>query len=291
MDKNILITGANGQLGNEFNSIKENYPEFNFIFVTKEELNITDNTKVIDFLDNNSINYLINCAAYTAVDNAEENTDLAHSINVEGPELLAKACNKIGAILLHVSTDYVFDGKNNDLYNEEDKTSPLSVYGKTKLLGEIAIKANCKVHYIIRTSWLYSTFNSNFVKSMLKLAETRNELGIVADQFGSPTYAKDLAKAIMTLIKKTDNGSVKNQFGVYHYSNEHVTTWCDFAKEIMTLAKTNCIVKPITTEEYPVPAPRPKNSSMSKEKIKSTFKLTIPKWEDSLRTCLNELLK
>jgi len=289
MNKNILITGANGQLGAEFYSIKENYTDFNFIFVTKEDLNITEESEIVKFLDKNDINYLINCAAYTAVDKAEGDSEAAHKVNAKGPELLAKACYKNGSVLLHVSTDYVFDGKNNDLYTEEDKTLPLSVYGKSKLLGEIAIKANCKAHYIIRTSWLYSTFNTNFVKSMLKLAETRNELGIVADQYGSPTYAQDLAKVIMTMIKKTENGSVKNKFGVYHYSNEHVTTWYGFAKEIMSLAKVDCTVKPISTEEYPVPAPRPKNSSMSKEKIKSTFKLTIPKWEGSLKVCLNEI--
>jgi dTDP-4-dehydrorhamnose reductase len=190
---------------------------------------------------------------------------------------------------MHVSTDYVFDGKSSEAYTEESKTAPLSVYGRTKLSGEIAIKANCKAHYIIRTSWLYSTFNANFVKSMLKLAETRSELGIVADQYGSPTYAKDLANAIMNMIKKTDNGTVKNKFGVYHYSNEHTTTWCAFAKEIMQLTNTNCIIKPITTEEYPVAAQRPKDSTMSKEKIKKTFKIAIPKWEDSLKACINNL--
>jgi dTDP-4-dehydrorhamnose reductase len=191
---------------------------------------------------------------------------------------------------MHVSTDYVFDGKSSEAYTEESKTAPLSVYGRTKLSGEIAIKENCKEHYIIRTSWLYSSFNANFVKSMLKLAETRDELGIVSDQHGSPTYAKDLAKAIMTIIIKTDNESVKDKFGTYHYSNEGKTTWYGFAKKIMELAQTGCNVKPITTEEYPVPAPRPKDSTMSKEKIRTTFKLTIPDWNESLKTCLNELL-
>jgi dTDP-4-dehydrorhamnose reductase len=290
MSKNILITGANGQLGSEFKSIKENYPDFNFIFVSKEILNITNESEVTTFLKTNTINYLVNCAAYTAVDAAEENKESAQFVNATGAEILAKACNSTNTVLLHVSTDYVFDGKSSEAYTEDDKTLPLSVYGKSKLHGEIAIKANYASHYIIRTSWLYSTFNANFVKSMLKLAETRNELGIVADQYGSPTYAKDLANALMVMIKKTDNKSVKNKFGVYHYSNEHVTTWCAFAKEIMKLANTGCVINPITTEDYPLPAPRPKDSSMSKEKIKSTFKLTIPKWEDSLKVCINQLL-
>ena len=290
MSKNILITGANGQLGSEFKSIKENYADFNFIFVSKEALNITNESEVTTFLKANTINYLVNCAAYTAVDAAEENEKSALLVNATGAEILAKACNSTNTVLLHVSTDYVFDGKSSEAYTEDHKTLPLSVYGKSKLHGEIAIKANCAAHYIVRTSWLYSTFNANFVKSMLKLAETRNELGIVADQYGSPTYAKDLANALMVMIKKTDNNSVKNKFGVYHYSNEHVTTWCAFAKEIMKLANTGCVINPITTEEYPLPAPRPKDSSMSKEKIKSTFKLTIPKWEDSLKICINQLL-
>lgn len=290
MSKNILITGANGQLGSEFKSIKENYAEFNFIFVSKEALNITNESEVTTFLKANTINYLVNCAAYTAVDAAEENEKSALLVNATGAEILAKACNSTNTVLLHVSTDYVFDGKSSEAYTEEHKTLPLSVYGKSKLQGEIDIKANCAAHYIVRTSWLYSTFNANFVKSMLKLAETRNELGIVADQYGSPTYAKDLANALMVMIKKTDNKSVKNKYGVYHYSNEHFTTWCAFAKEIMKLANTGCIINPITTEEYPLPAPRPKDSSMSKEKIKSTFKLTIPKWEDSLKICINQLL-
>ena len=290
MRKNILITGSNGQLGSEFKSIKENFTAFNFIFVTKEEFNITNETGVNTFLKQYNIDYLVNCAAYTAVDTAEENEASAQMINAKGAEVLAKACNNKGTVLLHVSTDYVFDGKSSEAYTEEDKTLPLSVYGKTKLHGEIAIRANCEAYYIIRTSWLYSTFNANFVKSMLKLAETRNELGIVADQYGSPTYAKDLANAIMIMIKKTDNESVKNKFGTYHYSNDHVTTWCAFAKEIMELANTGCVVNPITTEEYPLPAPRPKDSRMSKEKIKNTFKLVIPKWEDSLKVCINRLL-
>jgi len=290
MNKNILITGANGQLGSEFKSIKENYADFNFIFVSKEELNITNESEITTFLKANTINYLVNCAAYTAVDAAEENEKSAHFVNATGAEILAKACHSTNTVLLHVSTDYVFDGKSSEAYTEESITLPLSVYGKSKLHGEISIKANCAAHYIVRTSWLYSTFNANFVKSMLKLAETRNELGIVADQYGSPTYAKDLANALMVMIKKTDNKSVKNKFGVYHYSNEHVTTWCAFAKEIMKLANTGCTINPITTEEYPLPAPRPKDSSMSKEKIKSTFKLAIPKWEDSLKVCLSQLL-
>ena len=290
MSKNILITGANGQLGSEFKSIKENYADFNFIFVSKEALNITNESEVTTFLNANTINYIVNCAAYTAVDSAEENEASAQFVNAAGAEILAKACTSTNTVLLHVSTDYVFDGESSKAYTEEDKTAPLSVYGRSKLAGEIAIKANCEAHYIVRTSWLYSSFNANFVKSMLKLAETRNELGIVADQYGSPTYAKDLANALMVMIKKTEEKSVINKFGVYHYSNEQKTTWYAFAKEIMEIAKTGCVINPITTEEYPLPAPRPKDSTMSKAKIKNTFKLVIPNWEDSLKVCMNKLL-
>ncbi|MEJ6735903.1 MAG: dTDP-4-dehydrorhamnose reductase [Flavobacteriales bacterium] len=290
MSKNILITGANGQLGSEFKSIKENYADFNFIFVSKEALNITNESEVTTFLNANTINYLVNCAAYTAVDSAEENEASAQFVNATGAEILATACARTNTVLLHVSTDYVFDGKSSKAYTEEDKTAPLSVYGRSKLAGEIAIKANCEAHYIVRTSWLYSSFNANFVKSMLKLAETRNKLGIVADQYGSPTYAKDLANALMVMIKKTEDKSVINKFGVYHYSNEQQTTWYAFAKEIMEIAKTGCVINPITTEEYPLPAPRPKDSTMSKDKIKNTFKLFIPNWEDSLKVCMNKLL-
>jgi len=290
MSKNILITGANGQLGSEFKSIKENYADFNFIFVSKEALNITNESEVTTFLNANTINYIVNCAAYTAVDSAEENEASAQFVNAAGAEILAKACTSTNTVLLHVSTDYVFDGESSKAYTEEDKTAPLSVYGRSKLAGEIAIKANCEAHYIVRTSWLYSSFNANFVKSMLKLAETRNELGIVADQYGSPTYAKDLANALMVMIKKTEDKSVINKFGVYHYSNEQQTTWYAFAKEIMEIAKTGCVINPITTEEYPLPAPRPKDSTMSKAKIKNTFKLVIPNWEDSLKVCMNKLL-
>ena len=225
MSKNILITGANGQLGSEFKSIKENYADFNFIFVSKEALNITNESEVTTFLNANTINYIVNCAAYTAVDSAEENEASAQFVNAAGAEILAKACTSTNTVLLHVSTDYVFDGESSKAYTEEDKTAPLSVYGRSKLAGEIAIKENCEAHYIVRTSWLYSSFNANFVKSMLKLAETRNELGIVADQYGSPTYAKDLANALMVMIKKTEDKSVINKFGVYHYSNEQQTTW------------------------------------------------------------------
>ena len=281
----VLITGSNGQLGSEIKELATKYKKVDLIFKDLPELDICNFEALQAFIIDHKINVVVNCAAYTAVDAAEENEKSALLVNATGAEILAKACNSTNTVLLHVSTDYVFDGKSSEAYTEEHKTLPLSVYGKSKLQGEIDIKANCAAHYIVRTSWLYSTFNANFVKSMLKLAETRNELGIVADQYGSPTYAKDLANALMVMIKKTDNKSVKNKYGVYHYSNEHFTTWCAFAKEIMKLANTGCIINPITTEEYPLPAPRPKDSSMSKEKIKSTFKLTIPKWEDSLKIC------
>jgi len=288
MENTILITGANGQLGSEFKALKNNFPEYNFLFVGKDDLNITDKFSVKNYLKKHEVNYVINCAAYTAVDAAEEDHLRTYEINVTGPKYLAEICNKRNIILFHVSTDYAFDGKKTTDYTEEDLTVPLSVYGKTKLEGEKIIQKHCPSSYIIRTSWLYSAFNKNFVKSMLNLAKTKNELGIVADQYGSPTYAENLANTIMTMLIETNEEEEK--FGIYHYSNEGVTTWCEFAKRIMEEANTGCIVKPITTDEYPLPASRPKNSSMSKDKIKNFFNIKIPNWEDSLKLCMNQIL-
>lgn len=289
MSTKILVTGGNGQLGNEFRSIQNSYPDYNFIFLSKSELDITDPTQVSEYLNLVNIPFIINCAAYTAVDDAEQNLNMARSINAEGPKILAEACSQKNITLFHISTDYVFDGKSKVPYNEDDITSPLSIYGKTKLEGEQNVHAHWSKSYIIRTSWLYSSYNQNFVKSMLRLGEERSELGIVSDQFGSPTYAHDLAKAIMHIVTQTTNNQNNAPYGIYHYSNEGCTSWYEFAKEIMHIAGINCQVNPITTEQYPTPAPRPSNSVMSKEKIKEHFHLEIPHWKKSLKLCMNEI--
>jgi len=290
MNNNILIVGAEGQLSNEINAITKSFSRFKFQFATIDDLDITDESAVTNYLNQNKTNYIINCAAYTAVDDAEENEDLAFLVNARGPEILAKVSNELNILLIHISTDYVFDGKKTGDYVENDITIPLSVYGKSKLKGELEVLKNCNTAYVIRTSWLYSSFNANFVKSMLKLAETRKELDIVADQYGSPTYAKDLANVILTIIDKYHRKKVIDGFGIYHYSNEGVTTWYGFAKRIMDEAKTGCIINPISTIEYPLPAARPQNSSMSKEKIKKHFGLKIPTWKESLKSCMNQIL-
>lgn len=292
MKRTILVTGANGQLGHTFKALEHTYPHYQFLWCSKSDLDITAADQVDRFLDKQEVHFMINCAAYTAVDDAEKNEETAHQINVLGAQILAKACKSRNITLWHISTDYVFDGKNTIPYTEEDTTSPLSIYGKTKREGELAILSNCNKAFIIRTSWLYSTYNQNFVKSMLRLGATKNELNIVADQHGSPTYAKDLALAILEMMQQIEEIQHENiPYGIYHYSNEGTASWFDFATEIMILSGTDCKVNSIPTEAYPTPAPRPAYSVMNKEKITTHFKLVIPHWKKSLQRCLNEMEK
>jgi len=283
---NILVTGANGQLGSEINSLKENYKEYTFIFTGVTDLDITNLAQVENFCIENKISIIINCAAYTAVDKAEEDTELCNAVNNTATLSLSKVAKAQDIKYIHVSTDYVFNGVNHKAFVETDVPNPINVYGKTKHLGEQAmLKENPKNSIIIRTSWVYSSFGNNFVKTMLKLAETRKSLTIIGDQIGTPTYAFDLAKTILDILPKVNNKNVE----IYHYSNEGVCSWYDFAYEIFAQTKTDCKVLPIETKDYPTAAERPLFSLMNKTKIKEQFNIEIPHWKSSLTKCLNKL--
>jgi len=282
---NILVTGASGQLGSEIRELSSNY-EYNFFFTNKDELDITHESRISDFTKQNNINTIINCAAYTAVDKAEDEVEIATKINYHALNNLARVSRDNNIKLVHISTDYVFDGKNYRPYVETDTTNPQSVYGQTKLDGEKELlEINPINSIIIRTSWLYSSFGNNFVKTMLRLANTHDELGVIYDQVGTPTYARDLAKTILDILPIINNKDVE----IFNYSNEGVLSWYDFAKEIMKMAKIESTIKPIETKEYPTPATRPHYSLLNKSKIKDYFHIVIPFWKDSLKECLVKL--
>ncbi|WP_455665299.1 dTDP-4-dehydrorhamnose reductase [Phocaeicola sp.] len=282
--KNILITGANGQLGNEMRVLSAENKEYNYFFTDVAELDICDEQAVMSFVKDHHIHVIVNCAAYTAVDKAEDNLDLCTKLNSDAVGYLAKAAEANEAELIQVSTDYVFDGTNHLPYKETDATCPNSVYGVTKLKGEANAMQHCKKAMIIRTAWLYSTFGNNFVKTMIRLGKEREALGVVFDQIGTPTYARDLARAIFAAINK---GVVP---GIYHFSNEGVCSWYDFTKSIHRIAGiTTCKVSPLHTDEYPAKAPRPNYSVLDKTKIKNTYGIEIPHWEESLKACIDEL--
>ena len=281
---NILLTGCNGQLGNEIQLLEKDYGQHRFFNTDVAELDITNQLAVADFVGRNGIDGIINCAAYTAVDKAEDNKELCTTLNTVAPAYLAAAVEKRGGWIVQVSTDYVFNGKAHKPYVETDTPSPDSVYGSTKLAGELGVQKFCKRAMVIRTAWLYSTFGNNFVKTMIRLGKERAELGVVFDQIGTPTSAGDLAKAIMTAVEK----GIKP--GVYHFSNEGVTSWYDFTKAIHRIAGiTTCKVRPIHTSEYPTPANRPHFSVLDKTKIKETYDMEIPYWEESLQKCIERL--
>lgn len=272
----ILITGSRGQLGFE---LRELLPDA--ISTTRNELDITDETAVINFIKSNNVDIIINCAAYTQVDEAEDHVELAKLTNINGPLNLAKS----GAKLVHISTDYVFDGTGHTPYLPTSEPNPISIYGKTKLAGEQAILNNNDTAIIIRTAWLYSTYGNNFVKTMLRLGKGREQINVVCDQIGTPTYAADLAKAIVMILPQIN----KTNKGIYHYTNEGVCSWFDFATEIMRLSDLKCKVNPISTAEYPTKAKRPVYSVLDKSTIKKTFGIQIPYWKESLSLCLNIL--
>jgi len=282
---NILITGCNGQLGNEMQLLEAKNPQHTYFNTDVEELDITDRETVVAFVEHNQIDGIVNCAAYTAVDKAEENQELCDLLNRVAPGYLAEAIERRGGWLIQISTDYVFDGTNHTPYVETDPVCPNSVYGRTKLAGEEAAQQACPNTMIIRTAWLYSTFGNNFVKTMIRLGKERQELGVIFDQIGTPTYARDLAVAIFAAI----NQGVKP--GVYHFSNEGVISWYDFTKAIHRIAGiSSCHVRPLHTSEYPTPAARPHYSVLDKTKIKQTYGLEIPYWEESLSECVAKLL-
>jgi dTDP-4-dehydrorhamnose reductase len=283
----ILVTGANGQLGSELRKLSQGYPEWQFTFTDVDVLDITDVPSLQSFCTANQFNFIVNCAAYTAVDKAETEIALATKINRDAVKNLALAATGINAVLIHVSTDYVFNGKACAPYSEDHPIDPQSVYGRTKAEGETEALQYSK-SIIIRTAWLYSTFGHNFVKTMLRLGAERSEVKVIFDQVGTPTYAEDLANAILSVIGHTEKQGVKP--GIYHFSNEGVISWFDFAWEIMSFAHNNCVVKPIETKDYPLPAHRPSYSVFNKAKIKNTFNIDIPYWKTSLYKCLNELI-
>ncbi len=282
--KNILITGCNGQLGNEMQLQAAKNTQYNYFFTDVAELDITNRDAVVSFVKDNEIDCIVNCAAYTAVDKAEENEELANLLNNIAPGYLAEAVETRGGALIQISTDYVFDGTAHIPYRETEPTCPNSVYGRTKLAGEQNAQAHCKNTVIIRTAWLYSIYGNNFVKTMIRLGKEKEQLGVIFDQIGTPTYAGDLADAIMTVINK---GIVP---GVYHFSNEGTISWYDFTKAIHRIAGINtCKVNPLHTEEYPTPAARPHYSVLDKTKIKQTYGIEVPYWEDSLAECIAKL--
>jgi dTDP-4-dehydrorhamnose reductase len=280
--KHILVTGANGQLGQCFQQLSKT-ANFKFTFLDSKQLDVTSIESINSALGSD-YDFCINCAAYTAVDKAESEKEIADKINHLAVKNIAKACLKHGITLIHISTDFVFNGKHYLPYKESDKTEALSVYGQTKLEGELAIQSILENYFIIRTSWLYSEFGGNFVKSMLNLAKTRSEFSIVNNQIGTPTYAMDLAEVILKIAQQNTN------FGLYHYSNQGVASWYDFSKVIFEKSKTNIKVNPIPASSYPTPAKRPHFSVLDKEKIATNFSVEIPYWQESLDRCLKALL-
>ena len=283
--KNILITGANGQLGNEMRVLSAENKGYNYFFTDVAELDICNAQAILDFVKANDINVIVNCAAYTAVDKAEESIELCTKLNADAVGYLAEAAEANGAEFIQISTDYVFDGTAHTPYQETEPTCPNSVYGHTKLAGEQNALTLCSRSMVIRTAWLYSTFGNNFVKTMIRLGKERDSLGVIFDQIGTPTYARDLARAIFAAIRQ---GVVP---GIYHFSNEGVCSWYDFTKAIHRLAGiTTCQVKPLHTEEYPTPAKRPHYSVLDKSKIKATFGIEVPYWEESLAECIYQMI-
>jgi dTDP-4-dehydrorhamnose reductase len=301
----ILISGKNGQLGKELQNISASNDTIQFVFLDKEELNIADEDAIINAFRKHSPSFFINCAAYTAVDKAESDQERAYLVNAEAVGNIAKACHQFKTRLIHVSTDYVFDGKGDRPYTENDVTNPINYYGYTKWLGEqLALNDNPDT-IIIRTSWVYSTYGNNFVKTMLRLMQERKEINVVNDQFGSPTHARDLAEAIMQIVNhesmQEQNRSSKvntthhsrlithTSQGIFHFSNDGIISWYDFAVAIRDIKQFDCIVNPIPTSSYPTPAKRPAYSGFNKAKIVNTFDIQLKKWRERLERCLQSL--
>ena len=284
----VLVTGANGQLGQSIQFIANQYPNIQFIYTDYQELDITNFESCHTVFAKYKPQFCINTAAYTAVDKAESEAEKAHLINVIGPENLAKVCKEYNTILLHISTDFIFDGTSTQPYLETDIPNPKSVYGQTKLDGELAVQKNWEKHFIIRTSWVYSQFANNFMKTMLRLASERDSLSVVNDQIGTPTYAVDLAEVLMNIIQSSITNK-PSPFGIYNFSNEGVCSWYDFASAIFHQKGISIDLQPIPTSAYPTPAKRPSYSVLDKSKIKNTFNLKINDWKTSLNSCLNQL--
>lgn len=290
--KTVLVTGRNGQLGLSLKSLSAQYPQYQFTFTGRDELDLSCSKKIADYFDHNKFDLIINCAAYTAVDKAEDEQSLANTINYLAVRQLSEIALQNDSILIHISTDYVFDGTAHKPYVESTSINPQNIYGETKLKGEQAIQAIASNAIIIRTSWVYSEYGNNFVKTMLRLGSDREQLNVIFDQVGTPTYAKDLAISILTIADSLNSDQTdfqQDKVNIYHFSNEGVCSWYDFAKAIFELSNTQCVVSPIETKDYPTPAKRPFYSVLNKAKIKQQFKLNIPYWKDSLQACLKQL--
>lgn len=283
---NILVTGSEGQLGSEIRDLEKNYSDHTFFFTDKKELDITKEEAISKFFKANKIEVLINCAGYTAVDKAEGDKPDAMLINATAVKYLAQACSKANALMIHISTDYVFEGKSFKPYTENDTASPKSIYGKTKLDGEIEVIFNAKRALIFRTSWLYSSYGKNFVKTIAEKAKTNGDLKVIYDQIGSPTYAGDLAKAILDIIPKVP---AKIRSEIYNYSNEGVASWYDFAEAVIDIKGIDCRIEPVLSKDYPQEAVRPFYSVLNKSRVKKDFGITIPHWRKSLAVCLSKL--
>ncbi len=284
--ESVIVSGKNSQLGQELQLVALRYPQFNFYFYTKEELDISNAAQLEKSFSKHHPAFFINCAAYTAVDKAETVQEAAYIINAESVGHIAKLCKKFNTTLIHISSDYVFDGKNKSPYHEYDTTNPINYYGYTKYIGEkLALENNDKT-IIIRTSWVYSAFGQNFVKTMIRLMQERSELNVVNDQHGSPTYAKDLAAAILSIMKRQAPNA---EYGIYHFSNEGIISWFDFACAIKELKHFDCNLHPVSTAEYPTPAKRPLYTALNKEKIVVAYHIQLRNWKESLKECL-ELL-
>jgi len=285
----LLITGSNGQLGSEIKDLASEYENLECVFKDLPELDICDTETLTTIISDQHINAVINCAAYTAVDKAEEDLVTASKVNAKGVLNLVNALKKVDGKLIHISTDYVFDGNHSQPYKESDPVSPIGVYGESKRAGELAVLSSSIDAIVIRTSWLYSAYGNNFVKTMLRLGNDKKSIQVVSDQKGTPTFAKDLAKTCLDILSNTGSTSISKKGKIYHYSNEGVTSWYDFAKAIMELGSIDCKVRPIKTKDYPTPAKRPHFSVLNKTKIKKDFNIEIPYWRDSLDKCVEKL--
>lgn len=283
----ILVTGANGQLGSELRSLEPAYGHFGFTFIDLSEVDLTDESAVENYFSSKDFDVVLNCAAYTAVDKAEKDPLAAMKLNRDAVRYLSSQCKAADTYLVHISTDYVFDGSSSRPYREDDPTNPQSVYGLSKLAGEEAMMTCLSTGMIIRTSWLYSSYGNNFVKTIYSKAKEKGHLRVVADQVGNPTYARDLAKAILDILPKALSD---NELHILHYSNEGICSWYEFAGEIVRTAGLPCTIEPILTSEYPLPAPRPAYSALDKSHIKAIFGIEIPDWKDGLARCLREMV-
>ena len=285
----VLITGSNGQLGSEIKELAANYKKIDFVFKDLPDLDICNFNLLQSFIIDNKINAVINCAAYTAVDKAEEDEEIAEKVNSTGVLNLVSALKRVNGKLIHISTDYVFDGDHFSPYKESDPVNPIGVYGKTKRAGELAVINSAIDSIVIRTSWLYSSFGSNFVKTMLLLGSEKENLGVIFDQVGTPTYARDLANTCLKILCENTSENISKNGNLYHYSNEGVSSWYDFAISIMQLGGKNCKVNPIQTKDYATVAKRPQYSVLNKSKIKTDFKIEIQYWRDSLKECIEKI--